>query len=127
MKSKLLNGILILSSLIGYLEWGKDKKMFLFQGELEIVTKLFTDPVSVVHPFTLLPLFGQLVLAITLFQKVPGKILTLVGLGCLSLLLVLMFVIGLINLNYKITVSTIPFLVTGVMIIRYHLKNKNQH
>jgi hypothetical protein len=36
MKQKLLNLGLIITSLFGHLEWGKDHKMFLFQMEAEI-------------------------------------------------------------------------------------------
>ncbi len=117
MKRKILNGLLILTSLIGYLEWGTDQRMFLFQGEWEVLGKLISDPVSAAHPFTLLPLIGQILLLITLFQKVPGKWLTFIGLGCLSLLLVFMFLIGLLSLNFKILLSTIPFVVTGIFVI----------
>lgn len=92
--------------------------MFLFQGEIEIMSKLFNDPTSVIHPFTLLPLFGQLLLIYTLFQKEPGKIPTYLGLGSIGILLLFMFVIGLISLNYKILVSTIPFIITGILVIR---------
>lgn len=117
MKKKVLNACLILTSLMGYLEWGGDNKMFLFQGEFEVLTRLYQDPLAAAHPFTVLPLFGQLILLFTLFQKEPGKILTLLGLGCLSVLLDFMFLIGLLSLNYKILLSTIPFLVTGLLVI----------
>ena len=46
MKAKLLNIGLILTSLIGYLEWGTDQSMFLFQGEWDVLTKLFTEIVA---------------------------------------------------------------------------------
>lgn len=119
MKHKILTLTAILSSLIGYLEWGIDSKMFLFQGEMEILSKLFTAPRSVLHPFTLLPLIGQLLLLITLLQRQPGKMLTYSGLACIGLLLAFMFVIGLISLNFKILLSTLPFLITAFLMIRY--------
>lgn len=109
--------MLIITSLFGYLEWGGGNKIFLFQAEQEIFVKLFQDPLSVAHPFTLLPLFGQLILLFTLFQRSPGRILTLMGLGCLSILLSFMFLIGLISFNFKILVSTVPFLVVGILTI----------
>jgi hypothetical protein len=40
MKQRILNLLLIVTSLFGYLEWGADNRMFLFQGELEVLTKL---------------------------------------------------------------------------------------
>ena len=117
MKRKILNLLLIITSLFGYLEWGTENKMFLFQGEWEVLVKLFQDPVAAAHPFTLMPLFGQILLLITLFQKEPGKIITFVGLGCLSLLLLFMFLIGILSLNFKILLSTIPFIITGVLVM----------
>ena len=117
MKRKILNLLLIITSLFGYLEWGTENKMFLFQGEWEVLIKLFQDPVAAAHPFTLTPLFGQILLLITLFQKEPGKILTFVGLACLSLLLLFMFLIGILSLNFKILLSTIPFIITGVLVM----------
>ncbi|WNM20319.1 hypothetical protein [Flavobacterium capsici] len=99
MKAKLLNLGLIITSLMGYLQWGKGNSSFLFEAELEVIQKLFTNPQSAVHPFTLLPLLGQILLLFTLFQKQVSKTLTIIGLSCLSLLLALMFVIGLMTLN----------------------------
>lgn len=117
MKRKLLNICLIVTSLLGYLEWGGGNSMFLFQGEIDILSKLFHDPLSVAHPFTLLPLLGQIILLVTFFQKNPSKILTFIGLGCLSVLLLFMFLIGVLSLNFKILLSTIPFIVTGIVVI----------
>jgi len=105
---------------MGYLEWGGDNKSFLFQAEGEIFSKLLTDPASAIHPFTMLPLAGQLLLLATLFQKRPGKKLTFIGIAGIGVLLVFMFVIGLMSLNYKIILSTAPFLIVGVVTIRHH-------
>lgn len=124
MKSKLLNLLLILTSFAGYLEWGEDRHLFLYQAEIEIFSKLFTDPMSVIHPFTILPLLGQIALLITLFQKQPGKILTLAGIGGISVLLILMLVIGIMSWNIKIILSTLPFLITAIVAIS-HFKRRS--
>jgi hypothetical protein len=122
MKSKVLNLLLILTSLVGYLEWGRGNKSFLFQAEAAIFSKLFSDPISILHPFTVLPMLGQVLLVVTLFQNRPGKTLTYISIGCLGILLGLMFVIGLMNLNYKIIISTIPFIVVSVIAIIHYKK-----
>jgi NAD/NADP transhydrogenase beta subunit len=114
---RLLNLMLILTSLLGYLEWGVDNSAFLFQAEYEIFTKLFSDPISGLHPFVVLPLIGQLLLLITLFQKEPGKRITLIGIGCVGLLLGLMFIIGIIGPDIKILLSTLPFIVTATIVV----------
>jgi len=120
MKSKIYNFLLILSSLIGYLEWGKTNHSFLYQVEIEMLSKLMTDPRSIIHPLTILPLIGQILLLATLFQKKPNKTWTYIGIGCIGLLLILMFLIGLISLNYKITLSTIPFIVFSILTIKQY-------
>jgi hypothetical protein len=120
MKSKILNFLLIITSLLGYLEWSGNSHTFLFQAEAEIFSKVFSDPVSVIHPFTILPLIGQLLLMATLFQKTPGKKLTYFGIGSLGLLLGFMFLIGALSLNYKIISSTIPFICVSILTIRHY-------
>jgi hypothetical protein len=120
MKSKIYNSLLILFSLIGYLEWGKTNHSFLYQVEIEMLSKLMTDPRSIIHPLTILPLIGQILLLATLFQKKPNKTWTYIGIGCIGLLLILMFLIGLISLNYKITLSTIPFIVFSILTIKQY-------
>ena len=118
MKAKLLNLGLIVSSLIGYLEWAGDNHMFLFQGEIDVVGKLFTDPASVAHPFTILPLVGQILLLITLFQKEPNKLLTFLGLGSIGVLLATVLLVVILALNIKIIASITPFFLISYLVIR---------
>ncbi len=66
MRKKLLNLVLILTSLIGYLEWGQGQSVFLFQAEADLFMRALRGPRDVVHPFTLLPVLGQATLAWTL-------------------------------------------------------------
>lgn len=125
MKSKILNALLLISSLLGFLEWGGNNKMFLFQMEAEIFSKMIKDPLSIIHPFIILPILGQALLLITLFQKVPGKIPTFLGIGGIGILLLIMFLIGCLNLDIKILLSTLPFLGLSFYTIRYNIKMKS--
>lgn len=122
MKTKMLNAFLIITSLIGYLEWGHDNSSFLFQAEYKVIIGLFTNIKSTAHPFTLVPLLGQLLIVITLFQKEPSKVLTYIGMICLGLLLGLMLFIGISALNFKILISTLPFFITMVLVTRSYRK-----
>lgn len=122
MKSKVLNFLLIATSLIGYLEWSGNSSSFLFQAEAEIFSKLFTDPQSVLHPFTIIPFVGQLVLVVTLFQKKPSQIMTYTGMLALGFLMVFMLLVGLLSMHWKIIGSTIPFLAVAVITIRHTRK-----
>ncbi|MCZ2390832.1 MAG: hypothetical protein LC113_07110 [Acidobacteria bacterium] len=115
LKAKLLNLGLILTSLVGYLEWGGGRRAFLFEAEATVLEKLFTDPLAASHPFTLIPLLGQLILLGTLFQKVPSNLITLAGIVCLSLLMLLISFIGIISLNLLIFLSTVPFIVIATL------------
>lgn len=122
MKFKLLNIFLISSSLTGYLEWGNHNHVFLAEAEIDIIHKLFTNPQSAIHPLTVLPLIGQIILIITLFQKQPSKLYSLIGIYSLGILFVLMFVIGVMSLNFKIILSTVPFIATAIYTIISHQK-----
>jgi hypothetical protein len=122
MKAKILNSLLLVTSLLGYLEWGGNHHLFLFQAEADIFTKLITEPKSVLHPFVLLPIIGQVLLLISLFQKTPHKALTYIGIGCLGVLLAFMFIVGIMSVSYKIIISTIPFLACAIYTIVFYKK-----
>lgn len=118
MKLKLLNLGLVLTSLIGYLEWGENNAAFLAEAEAEVLTRAFAEPMAVLHPLTVLPLVGQVLLVVTLFQRRVSKLLTLIGLTCLSLLLLLIFVIGIVAFEYRMVLSTLPFVMIGAFVVR---------
>lgn len=73
MKVKVLISLLIFTSLFGYLEWGSDQHTFLCETERQVLGKLFSDPKFVAYPFIFIPLLGQIVLLIALFQKAVDK------------------------------------------------------
>lgn len=124
MKSKILNTLIIISSLFGFLEWGQNKKMFLIQIEAEIFSKISKDPGSLIHPFILLPLLGQILLLYTLVQKKPSKIMTYIGIGGIGIIMALLFLIGCLNINFLILLSTIPFLTISFYTVRHHINKK---
>jgi hypothetical protein len=117
---KSLNLCLLLSSLIGYLEWGTDQRCFLFQVECTVFFQKSADSLS--HPFILLPLIGQILLLVTLFQKTPSRTLTLAGLACLSLIMLFLLVIGIMSAKLLIAASALPFILTGIFVLRAHTK-----
>ena len=119
MKSKLLNIILIITSLFGYLEWGQDNTSFLFEVEYLVLKNILTIVETVLHPFILIPLFGQIILFFIIFLKKPHRYLTYIGIVSLSLLLGFMFFIGIFSYNLKILISTLPFLLTVLTVIKY--------
>jgi hypothetical protein len=78
------------------------------------------------HPFVLVPIVGQLLLLFTLFQKVPSKWVSMVGLLCLSLIMLMIFVIGIMGMNIRILLSAVPFIATGIGVIWYNRKARRQ-
>ena len=120
MKGKLYNLALLVTSLVGYHTWGKDQSAFIFEMERDLIKAFLNDPLSNLHPFTVLPLLGQALLLITLFRKEPGRRLSLIGIACLSLLLFLIFLIGLAAMRLWTILSLLPFVVLAVMAFRYY-------
>lgn len=125
MQKKLLNLALVLTSFVGYLEWGQGHSAFLLTAEVELLARAVGNPAAVAHPFTVLPLLGQIALLWTLVQAVPGRLITYAGIAGIGLLLVLMCVIGILALNVKILASTIPFLVLAIVTIRAHRPSRS--
>ncbi len=118
-KIKIINLCVGLSSLIGYLEWGKSQHRFIFQ----VIAELFTRKTSVhsfAHPLILLPFVGLLLLIITLFQKIPNRILSLLGLLLLSSIMLLLLFIGFMAPNIKMILAALPFLISGIFSLRYN-------
>ncbi|MCC7186681.1 MAG: hypothetical protein IT185_10595 [Acidobacteria bacterium] len=120
MRLKLLHVSLIIASLMGYLEWGGGQSVFLFQAEAQLVAKALEDPAAALHPFTVLPMLGQLALLVTLFQRTPSRGLAYAGVAGIGVLLGLMLLIGVMSMNLKIAVSCVPFLIFAVMTVRAH-------
>lgn len=112
--------------MFGYLEWGKDQHSFIFQTEAEIFSKLFSSPQSLLHPFILIPLFGQLLLLFTIISKKQSKAITITAIISISLLMLLLLFIGILDLKYKILFSTFPFLITAIIAFRIYLKKQDK-
>lgn len=117
--------LLLLTSLIGYLEWGGDNNGFLFEIETVVWKKLWSNPGEALHPFTILPMLGQGLLLVALFQKKPNRWLTIAGLVCLSTIMLMVFVIGALTLNWKIILCSLPFMVTAVVAVMQLRRKKS--
>ena len=124
MKYKVLIFLLIISSLFGYLSWGTDNHAYLWEVERDIIQKLFSEPESVAHPFILIPLLGQLLLLIALFQNKPNPKLIYTAIGCIGLLFVFILIAGILSTHISIIGSTLPFLAISMYTIKVL---KNQH
>ena len=99
---------------------------FLFEVEYQLLFVKAPDKQAFMHPFVLVPIVGQLLLLFTLFQKVPGRWVSMGGLLCLSLIMVLIFIIGIMGMNIRILLSAVPFIVTGIWVIWYNRKARRR-
>lgn len=118
---RLLNVLLLITSLMGYLEWGTDQHSFLFQAEYQILAGPW-EAGNFQHPLVLLPMVGQVLLLVTVFQKTPGKWITLIGMGCIGLLLMMVLLAGALSLNVRMLASVLPFFITAAFVARKALK-----
>ncbi|HRN79198.1 MAG TPA: hypothetical protein PKY29_02840 [Ferruginibacter sp.] len=125
MKAKILNGLMVVVSLLGYMEWGGNNHAFLFQAEAEMFSRLFHSPESIVHPFIILPLFGQIALLFTVFQHRPKKWLTITGISGLAIILWFVLLAGILSGNILMVLSTLPFTILAFYSIA-HLKQTHR-
>ncbi|HEU5289183.1 MAG TPA: hypothetical protein VFU05_00990 [Cyclobacteriaceae bacterium] len=117
MTPRLINIALLITSLTCYLEWGGGNSGFLFQMEFELFKKADLAH-SLTHVMVLAPLTGQLILLSSVFKKTPGRRLTAIGIGLLSVLVLMIFLIGILGLNYKIFLSALPFIISVIFFFR---------
>jgi hypothetical protein len=118
--------LLLILSLFGFLEWGKNQHSFLFQVEADILSKIFQRPKDFIHPFILLPLIGQCSLIISLFWKRQKQILEVIGILSLSVIMLMILLIGIITLNVKMLLSSLPFVILAIWQLRQRYRNR-QH
>ena len=125
-KSKILNGLLIFTSLFGYLEWGVTNHSFIFEVEIELLPKIVSEPYSIVHPFIIIPLVGQVLLLTTLFQNSYKPFISIIGMSCIGLLLLFLFLIGCMSLNYKIILFSFPYICVSLLVVHHFQTQKKQ-
>lgn len=121
---KLLNFLLLVSSFFGYLEWAPDNHGFIFQLEAELFRIANNNIMSVAHPFIIMPFAGQLLLLITLFQSYPRRWLTVTGMLCTGILLLLFLLVGLLKANVWMVASTLPFILISLFVLKIHFQKK---
>jgi hypothetical protein len=120
MREKAYVLLLLLFSSIAYLEWGDSQRMFLFELEAEVLRKSWQDPLSVLHPLTVLPFAGQCILLVTLFQNLPSRRLVLVGMLMLGLLMYILLLIGIVGGSLKIMAGALPYTLLSIVVWRYY-------
>lgn len=118
--------LVLLSHLFAYFKWGSNQSSFLFEIEAQVLSKLFTDPASVIHPFILLPLAGQVLLLLAVFTKNPPRLQVFAGTGLLALLVTFLLFIGILGRSPAIIFSTLPFHLSAWMTIRHFHRKRGE-
>ncbi len=110
-----LGAALVLTSGMAYLRWGGgSQSAFLFEMEGTILEKLTTAPQSVLHPFVILPLSGQLLLIGNTLLPRPRPGILLAGMALLGSLLSFILFAGILGQDPAVAGSCIPFLTVAV-------------
>ncbi|MFN8155519.1 MAG: hypothetical protein U0Y08_14595 [Bacteroidia bacterium] len=117
MKLRWISLGLFLSFLICYFQWGH-QSMFLFQMEADVLLSEKRNLHNFSHPLIILPFIGQLLLLVPLFKKnFPLKFI-LVSNILLSLLVFMVLLSGVLSMNVKMVLSTLPFIFFTVLLVR---------
>lgn len=124
-EQKLLLAGIFIAFLFCYMEWGGSNHGFIFQLELELMSDKSKGIESILHPFVLLPLAGQLLLIFSLFQPLTKKWIVLCAILALSVLVLMILFAGLLSLNVKMIASTLPFIILSVVYVNRHFRKSN--
>lgn len=109
---------LLIASGFGYLEWGQDQRAFFFEMEWTVFEKLLSNPSTVIHPLIILPLLGQCFLLWALFKSSNSNWVLKSGIYLLLPLFILVFAIGLLRLHSAMLLSSLPFILIAIMLLR---------
>jgi|LakMenEpi03Aug12_release.lakeMendotaPanAssembly.Ray.scaffolds.fasta_scaffold382215_2 hypothetical protein len=101
--------LLLLAFQICYLEWPTDNAMFIYQLQFEVFSKTKDLLSNLTHPIILTGFIAQLLLIIGSFLDEKSKISALAAI-ILGVLVFLFFIVGWLDLNFKIILSTLPYL-----------------
>jgi hypothetical protein len=104
---KFLPFLIFLSFLVCYLEWAGGHSGFIFQMEYQFFSGEISKG-SLTHPLILFPLAGQIILLVAFFY--PKRKLMLAAILMLSLLVVMILLAGILAMNVKQIISTLPFI-----------------
>lgn len=108
--NRLLNLGLLIAFQFCYLEW-PNHSMFVFEAEYDIFSKTESLFNNLMHPIILLGLITQLLLFLGFVLKYFNKKINNIAVLLLSILVLFIFLIGVLDWNYKIITSTTPFLI----------------
>jgi len=117
MKRLALFSVLV-SFLFCYLEWGGGNSAFIYEAAYQILSLQGDVIGNFSHPAILIPFCGQLIFLYLLFSNSSSKRLAWIGWSMMAILVLLLLVIGLMGQNFRIVLSTLPFLLSSWWLFR---------
>ncbi|UGS19930.1 hypothetical protein [Flavobacterium cyclinae] len=106
---RLINIGLLLTFQFCYLEWPNNSS-FVFEATYKVFSNTNQLLQNLTHPIILLGLLSQLLLVMAVIFKKFSLKWNLVGVYALTPIVLLFLFVGLLSLNFKIILSTLPFL-----------------
>lgn len=101
-----------------YLEWGSGQSAFLYEAALQVFSQRESAGDNFSHPLVLLPFAGLIILLYQAFQPVPNRRWVYIGLALPAILVLFILLVGVLSANWKVMVSTMPFLGAAVWAIK---------
>lgn len=114
----LLHTGLLLSFLLCYMEWGGGHSAFIGGAEYEVLNRKAGDPGSLAHPVILAGLAGQVLTLLSAFLRRPPRLLLWTAVLLPGLVVLLILLAGLLTANWKMILSTVPYLVIAFVLLR---------
>ena len=114
---RLANIGILVSSLFGYMEWGKNQHSFLFEIEYELLFGQKNLLETITHPIVLASLSGQLLIVYAAINNNSSRKLNVLGMILLGLIILLILLAGILSANFKMILSAIPFLAFALLLI----------
>jgi hypothetical protein len=108
---------LAITPLFCYLEWGGNNSAFLFEAEYLILFGNKNKADTFTHPLILLPILGQVLILFSAFKADSRRWVVMTGIAFQAILIVFIFLAGAFGLNWKVMLSTFPFLGLSVYYI----------
>jgi hypothetical protein len=112
---RILIVLLLLSFQCCYLRWAGGHAAFIFQMEYELLFSNKVSASSFLHPAILLPLSGQVLLLISLFQHPPRRWFVIAGIALTVLLVLLILLAGLLSKDMVMILCCLPFIVLSIV------------
>jgi hypothetical protein len=111
-----LTGVFLFCSfLICHLTWA-NHSAFLFQLEYALLFLEKKSAGNFLYPVVLLPLIGQLLLLLSIFQRKPSHRLQMVAAALLGLLVLLILFTGMLSRQFMTALSTLPFIAAVILL-----------